>query len=118
MGVFGTAVFSDDDAADIREDYRDSIGDGMSGPDATDKILSEYSGQAEESVMWLALAATQWKGGRLEERVKKRAIEIIDAGSDLNRWQDNPSLIAKRKVVLEKLRSQLLSPQPPTTKIK
>ncbi len=119
MGVWGAAIFSDDDAADIRSDYRDLIGDGFSGPEATDKILSEYSPDTEDSVLWLALAAVQWRCGRLEHRVKTRALEIIRDGSDLVRWQgENPKLIPQRLRVLEKLKAQLLSEQPPESKIK
>jgi hypothetical protein len=79
--------------------------------------LSEFSGLVEEPVLWLSLAATQWKCGRLEERVKQRALAIIDNGSDLERWEEDPKLIPKRLAVLQKLRSQLLSPQPPPSKI-
>jgi hypothetical protein len=42
MGAWGPAIFSDDNAADLRDNYRKLIGDGMSGADATDKQLDEY----------------------------------------------------------------------------
>ena len=91
MGAWGTAIFSDDTASDIRGDYRDLLGDGYSPAEATDQILSEWKDSLddpeERSVVWLALAVTQWKLGRLEERVKGKALEIIDSGSDLDRWE-------------------------------
>ena len=119
MGVWGAAIFSNDDAADIRSDYLDLIGDGYSDTQATDKILSEYSPNTESSVLWLSLAAVQWRCGRLEHRVKTRALEIIDNGSDLVRWQsENPKLIPQRRRALEKLKAQLLSEQPPKSKMK
>jgi hypothetical protein len=42
MGAWGTGVFSDDNAADLSDDYRDFIGDGLSGPEATDRLLAEW----------------------------------------------------------------------------
>jgi hypothetical protein len=85
--------------------------------EATDILLKRWASETDSGewcVFWLALAATQWRCGRLEGRVKDRALEIIDAGADLTRWEDEP-LKRKRKIVLQKLRVQLLSP-PPTPK--
>ena len=119
MGVWGTAIFSDDTACDVRGEYRDLIGDGHSGPEATDILLKEWASERDKhewGVFWLALAATQWKYGRLEDRIRKQALQVINNGSDLERWE-NESLTQKRKAVLEKLRSQLQSPQPPIKRI-
>ena len=41
MGTWGTGIFSDDNAADLRDDYRDFIGDGLSSREATDRLLAE-----------------------------------------------------------------------------
>jgi hypothetical protein len=116
MGVWGTAIFSDDIACDVRADYRDLIGDGLSGPDATDRLLNEWRETPRDPdagpAFWLALAATQWKCGRLEARVREKALEVIASGSDLRRWADDPELLRKRKAVLAKLEEQLRSPQP------
>jgi hypothetical protein len=118
MGVWGTSIFSDDTASDVRGDYRDLVGNGLAGLEATDKILREYYCQEESEmgVVWLALAATQWNCGRLEERVKAKALEIIESGSDLKRWTDK-ALERKRGAALSKFREQLLSPQPAAKRI-
>ncbi|WP_340372162.1 hypothetical protein [Peribacillus sp. FSL E2-0218] len=85
---------------------------GFSSEEATN-ILVEQSLKAEEfdeedtTVFWLSLAAIQWKLGRLEENVKKIAVEIIDSGSDLRWWDEEPSLIKKREKVLLKLKKQV-----------
>lgn len=120
MGVWGTAIFFDDTACDVRDEYRDHVGDGLTGPAATDAILQDWENQVDEQemgVVWLALAATQWKCDRLEERVKQQALRIIDSNSDLERWEDDQKLIKKRKVALEKLKQQLLAAQPGVRKI-
>ncbi len=74
MGTWGTGLFSDDIACDVRESYEGFVGDGHAGPEATDALLSEYGAQVEDPdagpTFWLALAATQWRCGRLERRVK------------------------------------------------
>ena len=120
MGVWGAAIFSDDTACDIRGIYKELLGDGISPSDATDRILIEwkdsFNDPYEESVIWLALAVTQWNLGCLEERVKDKAIDIVSSGSDLNRWEGEDR--EKRKKVLEKTKAQLESPQPEAKKIR
>ena len=87
MGTWGVAVFSDDLAADLRDEFRDLIGEGLSSTEAVDKLLGEYASSLEDdnekSVFWIALAAAQWKLGRLEERTKKEALSLIATGEDL-----------------------------------
>jgi hypothetical protein len=38
------------------------------------------------ATFWLALAVTQWKCGRLEDRVRQEAMHVIDDGSALRPW--------------------------------
>src|SRR5579863_327351 len=121
MGVWGAAVFSDDNAADLRADYRMMIGDGLSGPEATNRLLQQWMPSSEKdpdmaAIFWLALAVTQWKCGRLEDRVKKEAIRVIEDGSALRLWREGP-LERKRVAVLHATRKQLESPPPPPRKI-
>jgi hypothetical protein len=114
MGTWGTALFSDDTASDVREDFRELIGDGVDVETATARMIEEWRPGAdpdEASTFWLALAATQWQLGRLLPDVCSRAIEIIDAGLDLTRWRDSRE-VSKRERVLVALRAKLLSPQP------
>jgi len=122
MGVWGTGIFSEDTACDVRDRYRDLVGDGLAGQQATDLLLDEFREALDEadsaSVIWLALAATQWRCGRLEPRVQARALQAIDTGSDLVRWQEAPRLFRKRQAVLAELRETLLSPQPPEKRIR
>jgi hypothetical protein len=70
-------------------------------------------------VFWLALASTRWRLGRLEEPVKSWAPQVIDAGTNLRRWERQaPSEQArKRRTVLESLRLQLLTEPPPPKRV-
>ena len=120
MSAWGTAIFSDDLAADLRGEFRHLIGDGLSPGEATQHLQAEYAetltDQDEGPVFWLALAATQWKLGRLQDAVREQALEVIESGSDLARWQGSDR--KKREKVLEQLAEQLNSPQPAAKKIR
>jgi hypothetical protein len=121
MGAWGTAVFSDDTACDVRDRYIDLMGAGLSGPEATRRLIHEWAESLDDPdegpVFWLALAATQWKKGRLEPDVLREALGIIDNGTDLARWKGNSRDYRKRQAALERLRAQLISPQPPSKPI-
>lgn len=115
MGAWGPAVFSDDVATDIRDEYRAMLEDQVPDDEATSRIIDAYRGldEDEEHVLWLALAATQARLGRLDETVKARALEVIDTGRGLQSWQEaGPKDLAQRRAALAKLRGQLTGPQP------
>lgn len=123
MGAWGAAIFSDDTAADTRDAFLDYIAEGLSPAEATERLTAEsadiLADQDDGAVFWLALAATQWKSGRLMDSVRDRAIGIIDSGADLRRWQEGGgSQLRSRAKHLERLRERLLSPQPKQTKVK
>jgi hypothetical protein len=55
----------------------------------------------------------------LNETTKSKAMQIIDQRQDLLVWQeDSPELLPQRRKVLERLKQQLMSPQPPEKKVK
>jgi hypothetical protein len=123
VGVWGTALFSDDTAADTRDAFTDFVADGLTPEEATERLIAESSDiladEGDAGVFWLALAATQWKLGRLIDSVRDRALEIISSGADLRRWQQSPKAeMKRRKKHLSKLRDQLLSPQPKPKKLR
>ncbi|MFD2248099.1 hypothetical protein [Pontibacter ruber] len=121
MSAWGPALFSDDFACDIRDDFKELVGEGMSPQNATDELMAAYKEEMnntdEGSVFWLSLSSIQWSTGRLLEEVKQKALSIIENGADLHRWSEDKKLLDKRKQVLEKLKVQLLSPQPKSKKL-
>jgi hypothetical protein len=121
MGAWGTAIFSDDTACDVRDEYFDLVGDGLSGPEATKKLVDKWSSSLDDAgeapIFWLALAATQWKCGRLEPEVLRHALRVIEDGSDLARWDVSSKDYKKRQSALGKLRIQLCSAQRPARRI-
>jgi hypothetical protein len=117
MGIRGVAIFSDDLAADIRSEFRELLGDGLTPAEATVRLQAEYASSLDDPdempVFWLALALTQWKLGRVEESVRRQAVRIIDDGADLARWDD--ATRPRRAAVLAKARAELMS-EPPRAK--
>jgi hypothetical protein len=115
MGAWGPALFSDDFACDIRDNFKELIGDGLTAQQATEQLVEAYEDEIIDSedgpVFWLSLASIQWSTGRLIGEVKQKALAIIEDGVDLLRWSDDKKQLERRKLVLEKLKAQLQSPQ-------
>jgi hypothetical protein len=122
MGAWGTGLYSDDTACDVRDDYKDILGDGIVEPEATRRLLTKWSSELADPdtapVFWLALADVQWNLGRLQEQVKKSALMIIENDSDLRRWLTNRNHTMKRKAVLERLQQKLRAAPPAEKKVK
>ena len=89
MGTWGPGIFSDDEAADARGDWRRAVIDGADLGAATDHILRDYRdsepgpGQdAYAANVWIALAAAQFETGRLTDRVRDRALAFLAHGGE------------------------------------
>ena len=114
MGAWGAGLFQDDTACDVRDGFRDLIAEGH-GPEAATAELERQWGAPRmdpdhEPVFWLALAAAQFRSGRLLPHVRDRALAIIDAGEDSDRFLTAASRSA-REAALARVREQLLGPQ-------
>ena len=116
MGTWGANLYQDDVALDVKDEYKDNLRKGKTNEETMQEIIDKYQELLEDEedrgVFWLTLADTQWNLGRLDEQVKEQALEIIELGTDLKRWEINEKLYNKRKEILEKLKEKLLSPQP------
>lgn len=122
MGVWGTGIFQDDTACDLRDEYKQLLGNGLGAAEAKARILeaykSSFSDSEESTVAWLALAAMQWKLGRLDPDTLQHALSVIDSGSNLARWNADPKDCTKRKAALDQLRAQITSPQPAEKRVR
>lgn len=114
MGTSGTALYSDDTAADVRDEFVHLLSRCRDPAQAKDSLLRSWEAQIadvdEGPLFWLALAETQWRYGCLDEGVKTRAMEVIDTEQDLHRWE-GPDL-KRRRTNLIALKAKLLSEQP------
>jgi hypothetical protein len=115
MGTSGTALFADDSACDVRDEFAEHLRSGSDPVEAAQAMIRDcqhmIDDEDEGPLFWLALAATQWKYGCLSDEVLDEAVRIIDSGLDLRRWTG--SAAARRRKVLDALREQLHSPLPP-----
>ena len=115
MGVWGTGLFSDDMACDVRDHYRELLEVGVEDNAATQQTIEKFHAYLEESdgIALLAFEVTQSKLGRLDPEIRDKALAVLDRGADLEKWErDNPKLVPKRRAMLEKARAQLTGQQP------
>lgn len=122
MGTWGTKLYQDDLAEDIREEFKEQLKRGKLGKQITEELLIEYEKELLDSdeapIFWFALADTQWEYGRLEESVKENALYYIREGGNLRHWEsENPKEYKKRAMVLKELEKKLLTPQPSEKKV-
>ena len=91
MGTWGPALFSDDTADDVRAMYRELIEDGVDDDEATRQVLAAFVEAANDPddgpVVWMALAFTQSKVGRLDPDVTAKA---LGSSSEVKGWSDGP----------------------------
>lgn len=123
MGVWGTGIFDEDEACEVRDHYRQLIEDRVDDAEATQSTLEKFKASFDNpdycSAAIVALAVTQSKIGRLDPSIRDRALAWMDQGADLDIWtEDSPKDLGKRKAALEKARLQITGPQPTRKRIR
>jgi hypothetical protein len=122
MGAWNTGIFGDDVACDVRAQFRREIEDGKS-PTAARKAVLQVWGEVltdadDGPIIWMALAATQLERKCLEKEVREKALAVLDAGGDVERWREaGPKDFKARKAVLSRLRARLVKSRPAAKKI-
>ena len=122
MGAWGTGLYQDDVAMDVRDTYKDQLHRGKTGEEITRELMEDYEDFLDDMedgpVFWFALADTQWTLGRLEDNVKERALSCLENGGDAWRWEtEGAAKVRAREKVLQKLNEKLSTPQPPKKKV-
>lgn len=108
-------LFDDDNAGDLREEYRSLLMNGLSDEEATSRVIADLASlsESEEKLVWVALAVAQAEVGRLEPDVRDRALAVIESGFDEDTWDyGGPALAEERRSLLSDIRAQLTGPQP------
>jgi hypothetical protein len=120
MGTWNSAIFGDDTACDVRDQFTELLSTGVSAAEATKALLASWAAALQDAddgpIFWLALAATQWKYGCLLPDVQAEAIQIIDSNAGLSRWEGRAA--GTRRRALATLRARLLSPQPSARRLR
>lgn len=121
MGAWGTDLWEDDLSCDIQDEWNELLDEGISPRKATKVILkswmeefSEYDDEedrlADESILFIAIAALQMRHRALNHYVKKMAIKLIDKGADLSLWEEGDAEdYQDRKKVLEEFKRKLIN---------
>jgi hypothetical protein len=117
MGAWNTGIFGNDVAVDVRIEFRRAIDDGKSATAARQAVLKTWAPALKDPddgpIVWMALAATQIERKCLEKQVRDKALRILDAGGDLERWREaGAKKFGARKAALERLRSRLAKAKP------
>ena len=93
MGAWGTSLYANDAASDIRNDYIDKLKCGKTNEEAIKELVEENNqimgDTEEEPLFWFALADTQWEYGRLMPEVKEKALFYLAQGKELERWNES-----------------------------
>lgn len=121
MGTWETEIFRNDVSEGVMTDYKNKLKIGKADDDALKEILAEneeyISDDEDKFDFWFGLALVMSDLGRLTDEVKNTAVNLIDCGGDLFRFEDNNIALKKRKAALEKLREKLVGEQPERKKI-
>lgn len=122
MGTYGTALYDNDTACDIRGDYVDMLRRGKTGEEATQILIQKngdiWGDSEEEPLFWYALADTQWNVGQLLPAVKEKALFFLEQTEGSARWYEAGEEKAQAwQRSLYALKHKLLTPQPPKKKI-
>lgn len=123
MGVWGTGLYSGDFAKDLSSAVRAVSQLPFDGERLAEMLCSVEPGAAnnasdeDHTTFWLVVADQFAKRGIACERVRQRALEIIDKGEDaamLTRLGMKATGLRKRGKVLAELREKFVNPAPAT----
>ena len=121
MGAWGSGLYANDTACDIRDIYMQCLQDGMDDLQAYEKTIAEcadyLSDDVDAPLVWYALAETQWKMGRLMPEVKENALKWIDKNGGIDPWLETVNKGMGWMKTLGHLRDKLLSPMPKRKRI-
>lgn len=121
MGAWGTGIYQDDIAEDMKETFKEKITYGKDGKkyekeELIEEMIEEYrmefKDKEERTTAVLVLTDLLWKEGILPEEIKKEALEIINTKEDLKKWEWDKREYKKREKILEKFKEKLNGPMP------
>lgn len=119
MGVWGTAISSNDTYADIYGEYFDLYNEGLDAAEISKKLIADHQETINDpddcNNFWFALAKSQWECKQLNTDVFDRVKKIIETGTDLEVWRHlnaEEKEIKKRKVALDKFLRDLQTERP------
>jgi hypothetical protein len=112
MGAWGTGIFDDDLASDLRDEWHDAVEGGSSTDEATSALLGGFGSEVADDeddgpVFWIALAALQLEAGALQRTVGEQAISAIPKNLERWRGEADTAAFAERERLLSDLQFRL-----------
>ena len=112
MGTWGTRIYEDDTALDLRADFLDGVHSGEGVGALETRLLDEYTeNDAPEikDVALLALACAELESGTLSDKIKAAALEVITSGRQYEHWKQEASAAdaGRRKRELTRIKQYL-----------
>lgn len=119
MGVFGTGLYSGDFAMDLRSAISavarlpfdsDKLADILC---ETEPAVANQPDDEEYTTFWLVIADQFAKRAIVSDRVRDKALAIIDSGADVAMHEKrgmNPSDLRKRQKMLNEVRERITAP--------
>lgn len=109
MGTWGTRIYEDDMALDLRADFLDGISNGESVTTLETRLLDEYADDDApeiKDVALLALACVELESGMLSDTTKTATLEVIASGRQYEHWKREASAAdaGRRKRELMRIR--------------
>ena len=124
MGAWGTALYSDDETLDLKENYlinlKKTQSHELAYKESYDSFVKDHGKNdfADEALFWFVLADVQYKYGKLLPEVKEKANDFFNRREHLELWEEQgKKLLNKRKQVLKELEIKINSPLPKERKI-
>lgn len=124
MGAWNVSINGNDTAQDLKSEYQaaffyNDVETALAKINAYIRNNFDESVEEEWCNYYYSLADFMWKHGILTDKVRNRAIEMIDSNFGLEIWgKAGTKMLEKRKKVLSEFKEKLLSPQPPKKKIR
>ena len=120
MGTWGTGIYSNDTAEDVRDACKDifavyDVNEGCKILFQSFKELLEQDFIDNDCAsFWYALSDWLWKHGMLTEFVKDKALSLLSSYAGIEEWEEanEPKNVLKRRKVLDDLKIQLQKEQP------
>ncbi len=92
MGTWGTRLYDDDVALDVKETYQMKLEEGKNKEQALNEILTEFDwamdDEIDSEIFWIALADTLLTSNNLSYWIRNKALDEIKKGKSLAIWKE------------------------------
>lgn len=117
MSTWSTGLYDSDTSSEVKDFYIECLQNQMDSLKAENAVIqhfsSELSDEDDRIQVILALANMEWDYGRLSDKIRNEALQIINDGADVLQWNEVDERFGKkRNAVLTRLKDKLSSQQP------